>query len=262
MASLARNLRGVRRVQDLGNVLAAFARSLVVAPRLWARLGQCLDSCDGVVLLAPGEARDLIGDVHWSGRNGRLAPNGAPLNVACSRAWSERTLDILVAGRVEPRKRSLEIARCAHALNIAVDFIGPIVAEDSKFGREFAQLARDSEWVRHHGLLQHSRVIEAMGNAKVVLNGSWVECQSLVDIEAAFCGARVVSSRNGNSSDWIPDSIRVVDSESVGDLLHAAVEEAGAVDAPLRPVYPWTWRNAADIVLEMLAGVHESAGPR
>ena len=97
-----------------GASLGALLRTSVWLSRIAWRarplVGIALDSAEAVFTLTAGVGEGLTRDFGWKRRNGVLTPNGIPDAVRDQPTWSERE-GILVVGRIEPRKRSLDLVR-------------------------------------------------------------------------------------------------------------------------------------------------------
>lgn len=232
------------------------------APRatgVWRRVGRALDRADAVALLAPGEGRSIARDTGWGAANGAMVPNGAPAPDPSGTPdvpWHERT-GIAVVGRVEPRKRVLELARRAHEREVPLTVAGAVNAGTGGYARDFEALARTSPWVTWLGALPHAETVALLRRVRVLANASWVEVQSLVELEAATSGAYVVSCGTGNSADWLPGHVRELRDDDVDGLLDAATELAARDRGPGSPAYDWTWRRSAEELLALYRG----AGP-
>nr|WP_219816499.1 hypothetical protein [Arthrobacter sp. Y81] len=105
-------------------------------------------------------------------------------------------------------------------------------------------------WV---GGVEHEEVLDLMGNSRVLLNGSWVEVQSLVDIEGAAAGCWVVVGRGGNSSEWLGASVVAVDTHDVSQLLSKAAEVLQKNVEPSPTDYSHTWEMASEKLAEIYA---------
>ncbi|WP_375387221.1 glycosyltransferase [uncultured Amnibacterium sp.] len=252
--------RAVRAADGPASLAAGVQVALVALaeiPGVWRRAGRVLDRADLVALLAEGEGAALMALSGWHGRNRALVPNGRPDadGGAAGLPWADRPVgSILVVGRIEPRKRQLEVARAADRLRIPVRFIGPHTDEGTALSREFAALAATSPFVLHEGAMPRPDVLARMGASRVLLNASWVEVQSLVDLEAALLGCAVVTSGTGHSAEWLGDVVTDVPDGGIDALLRAAAARA-AGDEPPPPVrYDATWDAAATRLAAAYAG--------
>lgn len=258
LAFSVRTAKKVRSSADCRKWVVTWLRSLPTAATVWRTVGRTLDRVDAVALLAEGERDSLTRDTKWLGRNGKLIPNGKPTrsirgSSEPALAWADRIHDICVVGRIEPRKRQLEIARAAAIQGQRVVFVGHPSASSPRYVADFeAAVAQDPNllWV---GGLEHEEVLDLMGNSRVLLNGSWVEVQSLVDIEGAAAGCWVVVGRGGNSSEWLGGSVVAVDTHDVSRLVLEATDLLRSNLEPIPTDYAHTWEMASEKLADVYA---------
>lgn len=219
---------------------------------MWGRLGSALNQVECVILLAEQERLDLMADSGWTGTNGVIIPNGVPPSEGrANLPWHQRTRNVIVVGRIEPRKRQLEIARVARELGIAVTFVGP--ARDDAYGSAFRQVVASGgscEWL---GPQSAENTVALISTARVLLNASWVEVQSLVDIEAATAGCWVVTSPTGSSREWLGSAVERMDTDDLSILLARAQERASGDRAPVPTSYNQSWAATGEALLNIYA---------
>lgn len=250
LASGARSWLASESLRDRLASLSSLARTALLVPGVWRHVGRELDAAAAVTLLAQGEAAALSADTGWRARNGVLIPNGRPRSEspAVALGWSERDIGVLVVGRVEPRKRQLEVARAAAELGVQVTIVGPLTQPDGAFAAGF-RAAAAAPGVSYLGARTHAEVLALMGRSRVLLNASWVEVQSLVDLEAAFMGCFVVANDGGNSAEWLPEHVTEVGPQ-LSVMLPEAQRLADLSRGPGVPSYPWTWDESGRVLLQ------------
>lgn len=246
---------GYRAIRGAGGPVAAVRAGLAVVrlapvvPSVWRATGRRLDEVAAVALLAEGEGRDLRRLTGWAAGNDLVVPNGRPedLDLDLRNPWSARPAgSIVVVGRIEPRKRQLELARAATRLGIPVRFVGPYADETSGYAVAF-QAVVDEGVVRHDGEKDRAEVLALLGSSRVLVNASWVEVQSLVDLEAATMGCAVVTTRTGHSREWLGAAVTAEDGDDLDALLlRASALAAADAAAPPAVRYDRTWRQAAE----------------
>lgn len=243
----ARNILRVKTSSDTWKWLRSLFWAMPLTLRVWSSVGRALDGVEMVALLAEGERKSLIRDTGWLGKNGLLVPNGAPRisGRGGDREWADRENDVCVVGRVEPRKRQLEVARVASQHGLRIKFVGPASPTSPLYAEEFQSVVASNPNLEWTGGVEHSTVLDVMQNSRVMLNASWVEVQSLVDIEGSAAGCWVVVGRGGNSAEWLPDGTIFVDSHDVDDILAEVVEALRRNSGPAAFNYPHTWEMAA-----------------
>lgn len=208
------------------------------------RVKAALDGAEAIFLLAEAEGESLRREFSWHGQNGKLVPNGRPTPSRELTPWAARPRDsIVVAGRIEPRKRMLELVEAANILGIRLTFYGD-AGEDRHYVEMFSNAVRTgpSTW---HGAVSQSKLIEAMQESRVLVNASWVEVQSLVDLEAATNGCWVVTSPTGYSQSWLPNVILRCPTWRASELVMLARDLASGDRAPGKVEYEQTWMDAA-----------------
>ena len=201
--------------------LATLARAAGRLPFLWRRLGRRLDQTDAVLVLSDGERRWLQEDFGTTGSNIVLTPNGGPEPARAHK----REPRILVVGRIEARKRQLEALRAAEDLGVALTFVGTGSPNQRAYSESFAAAVSQSVKSNWLGALPHAEVTQLMANSTVLLNCSWAEVQSLVDLEAAAAGCWVVSTADGGASkEWLGGAIVELGADDVDAAVKAAEE--------------------------------------
>jgi glycosyltransferase involved in cell wall biosynthesis len=249
LAFLGRGVRTSDTSMQL-SYLRMFIRYGTSVRHIWSRVGRALNSAEKVFLLANGEGNDLKRDTGWLGLNGVLAPNGLPDSkpATSENGNLERNITILCVGRVEPRKRQLELAQAAEESGTPVTFVGA-VNRKTKYGQSFLNVTESSRFSTWIGHLPHPEVIHVMRRSKVLLNASYVEVQSMVDIEASFQGCLVVNTEAGHSREWLTEVHTVPVLAPIKDLLALAkrVSQKEGV-AGLATSYTWTWEKTTLII--------------
>lgn len=241
------------REQGAGVILRGIARAVSSAPGVWSRVGRELNRANAVALLAEGEGTHLKIDTGWGGSNAVLIPNGLPLDVAkdeVSRPWNERTIQLLVVGRIEPRKRQAELAEAAGAMRVPIVFAGALNANTGTYGDRFRRALHPKLGIEWRGRLSHAATIALMGNARVLINSSWVEVQSLVDLEAAHMGCHVVCAAAGNSREWLGEAVHVVEGDP-RNFLEAGRRLVQGNEGPKPSAYSWSWDDATRALLSV-----------
>ena len=240
------------------SALARMARIALAPSNMWRRLGRALDGVAHVALLAESERADLIADTGWHGGNGVVIPNGRPPAAETAAPWHERPRGIIVVGRIEPRKRQLAIAHAAIETGTTVTFVGP-AAEDG-YGHQFRDLVARHPILEWLGPRSATETVALIATARVLLNPSWVEVQSLVDIEAATAGCRVVTSPTGSSHEWLGATVDRVESDDPATLLERARRHATGGIAPPATAYPYDWAAAGARLFDLYAGLIRTRG--
>ena len=239
-------------VRDRKTPVVARVRAGVLAayylPKARRAVGRNLDAASAVFLLAEGEGVSLSRDFYWEGRNRALVPNAVDLHDRAlpliETPWDARSPTLVFVGRIEPRKRALELARAAQTESINLRFVGSTKHAPEPYRRQFESLVQSSPYLDWSDQLQHHEILEVLGRSRVLVNPSWVEVQSLVELEAAIMGCWVVATPGGHSSEWLGGCVQVMPSFSLHQLLCTARQLALSEQGPSACDYDHTWESA------------------
>jgi glycosyltransferase involved in cell wall biosynthesis len=247
LAYVHRTVRDERAgpAERLGLLLRAGRR----LPGVHRRVGAALDAAAAVFVLGVRESEALQTDYGWSRRNEVVAPNGAD-SIPATVPWRDRVPRILVVGRVEPRKRQLDILAAADREGVAVTFVGAANPNAGEYAARFrAAAARSphSEWL---GAVDRAQVLDLMQHSRVLLNFSWAEVQSLVDLEAAAAGCWVVANRTGATAEWLGDGVVTFERDALVEAVREARRRSTAEAGPAALAYDWTWQRTAGVLAE------------
>lgn len=238
---------------DGGARFTAGLRAFAYMPRLRSAVRRRLEGADLVMTLSRTETEALERDFRVEHAKYVITPNGVPRQDGVRNEWLNRKIGIVVVGRIEPRKRSLEVLRAADALGIGVTFIGKVDANSSKYGRQFVseiEKSANSEWL---GVHPHADVARYLGDSRVLLNASLAEVQSLVEIEAAEAGCRVVTTQSGSAQEYVQSVAEIFPAEvELTELLSAAHRAASRLEGPELYSYPHTWTSAVAPLARLL----------
>jgi glycosyltransferase involved in cell wall biosynthesis len=238
-------LADLRMISDSHGSWVAIRTYFVNFSKVYSKrkLGSLLVSNNALQFLAHGEEQSFIKDYRiGSGKlsSRHVIPNGKPnLTVIHKSKIQKSDSSIVVIGRIEPRKRSLELAMLAHEMTIAVTFVGALASDGSQYAEKFLNIIEKSSYVDYLGTRSHSETFDIITRSNVLLNGSFAEVLSLVEIEAAAQGKWIVSSGAGYSDEYVPpNQLRIYPENDLIKGLELASQLA--ISQPIR-------FNAADI---------------
>ncbi|AMY52601.1 hypothetical protein A3L23_01250 [Rhodococcoides fascians D188] len=239
----------LRSAADIGGrpLIASALRNVPRARALWKRVGMALDGAEAVFTLSATERGCLIADTGWSGANEIRIPNGRPDYPGdLTYSWKARSPVLLSVGRIEPRKRQLEAATICASEGIPAKFIGSANPATERYVSDFQKVVRSSPLLTWEGEESHETVVTQMRSSRVFINCSWVEVQSLVDIEANTAGCRIYATDTGSTSEYLFDSTQSYPLDDLRSLLLSASECANESQGVEVSRYPYTWDMAAD----------------
>ena len=132
------------------------------------------------------------------------------------------------------------MARLANELKIQITFVGAIGRKESRYVNQFLREVAKSDIVNYLGAKSHSESVEIMGRSRVLLNASYSEVLSLVEIEAAVQGKFIVSSEVGYSNEYITNGQFVtypwnnlrVGLETASKLANSEITQFNTLDIP------------------------------
>jgi glycosyltransferase involved in cell wall biosynthesis len=187
--------------------------------------GQLMQDCD--LLLPSGQMEmDRIQNDFQVTTPYHIIPNGFPeeyLGIDDS-LFREKCPDlpedfILCIARVAPHKKQVWLARCCQELGLTLVLAGPI--NDSKYFNDL----RTYPNVVYLGTLQGRLLASAYAAAKVHALPSWYEIPGLSSLEAGACGAVVLSTDQGSTTEYFQD-MAVYANPFEEDSLIPALEKA------------------------------------
>lgn len=235
-------------IDDRTDVVRDTIENLRYLPRLRRLIGECLETADVVFTLSRVEEECLKVETHWSGANSVRIKNGAPVVGERGLAWKQRSSDLICIGRIEPRKRQLEIARIAQRLGIHVTFMGGTNEDAPRYAQEFQRVVSSTDSLTWLGQRSAEEVNTKLASSRVLVNASWAEVQSLVDLEALANGCLVYCCLTGSTYEHSPRTTWVYGMDDLERMVASASERAKLDEAPLHPAsdgYDWTWMDAA-----------------
>jgi glycosyltransferase involved in cell wall biosynthesis len=205
---------------------------------------------DSLLLLAVGELEALqldfgIGDCQRS----RVIPNGVDVDPEIT-IDQPRDIDILLVGRVEERKNQLAVLEAlASRPELAIHVVGPLTARSPSYRSAFQELLGKSTNVVWHGSLSPAQIPPIYSRSKVVINASFVEVLSLVEMESLAYGCNLIGSRDGHTAEFFGAFGQFISAEEVSEQLMPLVNSSLAKPPNLEAAdlirREFTWKAAA-----------------
>jgi len=180
-----------------------------------------------------------------------VVPNGAnPAVFTLSDAGARRS-GVLAVGRFEPHKNQLGLIKALRDLDVPLTIIGPVHPHHAEYAAACEKAAGENmEIVTRR--LSHEDLSLWYQRCQVHVLASWFETTGLVSLEAALCGAKVVSTNRGHAKEYLQDDAWYCDPARPSTIRRAV---AKALSAPPnsslrhRVLEKYTWRHAAQATL-------------
>lgn len=212
---------------------------------------EALNLCS-VIGIAEGEIETINKDYEIAIENYSIVKNGVNVvsNFPHLDSEGERSIDILIAGRVEPRKNTLNIARYFSNKNYNVKFVGALNDNFPEYCNEFKNLVSKSQNITYLGKVNPEEMISLYCQSKIHLSGSWFEVASLVDLESYAYGCHVISSVFGHTKDYLGENIKYINPNQF-DSLEKLVDELLVTPNDLASQFAYilenyTWKKSAE----------------
>lgn len=151
---------------------------------------------------------------------------------------------LVCAGRVEPHKNQLGLIRATNGMDLTI--VGPAHPDHPGYAIKCKDVAGPR--VRFVDALEPSQLADLFRTSAVHVLPSFFETTGLVNLEAALCGAAIVSTDRGYASEYFGHEAAYCDPSSSGSI-RAAVDRAyrKGSSMPLRDVIAdrFSWSEAA-----------------
>ncbi len=157
-----------------------------------------------------------------------------------------RDTSVLYVGRFEPHKNQLGLIRALRRRPYRLTLVGAVHPHHQRYFQRCTSAA--SSRVEFLGPVAHAELPRYYGGAAVHALPSWYETTGLVSLEAAACGAKVVSTDRGYAREYLREDAWYCDPVDLHSIA-SAVDQA--VDAPFdgalreRVRTEFTWEQAA-----------------
>lgn len=177
---------------------------------------ESIENSLGIIYIANGEMKNLVKDYGLDEnccseysviRNGISQYFVDKINmISCDKSSVKisRDIDIIICGRIEPRKNQLSILKKLIDSKLTIRFIGDINRNNTKYCNEFLSLIGSTENdIKYLGKVTPDEMFDYYLRSKICLSASWFEVSSLVDIEAFAAGCEVLPSSEGHSQELL-----------------------------------------------------------
>lgn len=164
---------------------------------------------------------------------------------------------LITMGTITERKRSLEIARMAHAAKATVLFVGKPYSESSDYWRKFQALVDDKhvKHVRHTDDL--GELIELIRGARGYVLNSYYENWCLAAHEAIACGIPLLLPDQRWSRERFGDQAWYFPSTTQGKIDRLAGFYQQSPDLPVPDVKLYSWVDVAEQLKDLYVSLTE-----
>lgn len=167
-------------------------------------------SVNGVIYISEGEKKSVHQDFNCVARRSVVAYNAVDISETVP-TESIRDIDIVVVGRIEPRKNQLRIAKIFSSRSDHIIFIGAANRNSDDYSGDFIESIElsNNKNMKYVGVLPHAEVLQFMRRSRLLLNASYFEVNPLIDLEAALAGCEVITTMNSYTRESIPGVVEV-----------------------------------------------------
>ncbi|WP_448107018.1 glycosyltransferase [Pseudomonas azerbaijanoccidentalis] len=161
-----------------------------------------------------------------------------------------RDIDIMVVGRIEPRKNILKIAEALKGTGYKVVFAGKENANHKKYCAEFKEIISAHANLQYLGELNHEQLSYHYKRSKINLSNSWFEVVSQVDLEATSLGCKPIVSAASALFDYFSSPPLRLEPDCSHQEILSSIESA--LEEEYRPriksTFTLDWENVTDLL--------------
>ncbi|VEI18110.1 glycosyltransferase, MSMEG_0565 family [Serratia plymuthica] len=174
-----------------------------------------------------------------------------------------RDIDVLICGRIEPRKNSIALVNYFKSKELHVAFAGSMNPNAKSYCKTFVELVGESENIEYLGRINPSYMPALYSRAKINLSASWFEVASLVDLEAYAYGCHVISSENGHTKNYLGEKALYISPLNI-ELLDIILPKCLMVESDKISQYEYiksnfTWERAGETLIDALCNLKEKS---
>jgi len=210
---------------------------------------EILDYSHFVLPLSLSEFNILQGDYDYrcAPTKMRVLQNAITFREYQSKPIQDRTVDVVVVGRIESRKNQLKIARALRNTKYKVIFVGDANSNHRAYFEQFIDVINDSPNLKYLGKVDQLSLAEIYKNTRVCLSNSWFEVVSQVDLEASSLGCKIVVSKASAIFDYFEDDLLSLAPDCQCSDILSIVEQAlcNSYQPRIKDGYNKTWKQIA-----------------
>lgn len=183
----------------------------------------------------------------------RVVPNAADpsrFNMDGDSVLPGRTL-VVYSGRIEPRKNQLGLIQAMKGMGLPLWIVGPTHQDHEVYVRKCQ--AEIDKTMRILPAVSHDQLVKIYRSAKVHVLPSYGETTGLSSLEAALCGANIVTTDRYFTRDYFGDLAwycQYHSRKSIRQAVMAAYESEWRPQLRQRILDNYTWEHTAQATLE------------
>ena len=204
---------------------------LMPLPNIYTYRKRIYDTADILVAASEAEKNQIVRNFYLDESKFRVIPLGINSEMAeigpdlFKREYGLRDF-VLEVGRISTHKGQARLIEALKGTGLDLVLIGDIMPDDENIKKEFQELVRVNEWVHYLGSIPNNTdlLASAFAAAKVHVLPSYGESTGIVNLEAAACGANVVSVRNEPIYEYLGEEPIYCNPLSIESIREAVIE--------------------------------------
>jgi glycosyltransferase involved in cell wall biosynthesis len=163
---------------------------------------------------------------------------------------------VLQVGRISQYKGQVALIESLKGSGMDLVFIGDIMPDEKETRERFLALVEENEWIHYLGSMEHDSetLASAYCAAKVHALPSHSESVGNVNLEAASCGANIVTLRNEAIYEYLGDYAIYCDPFSTESIRESVMEAMGRprqTELRERVLREFSWDKIADELIQI-----------
>ncbi|RLM26398.1 hypothetical protein BIY29_06160 [Brenneria alni] len=248
----------IRGIKDKKLLFPAIRQFFINYP---LAIKKIINNSAALITIAEKERESIEKDFSVSLHDFFIVHNGVDLAEIGNYPWNKRDIDVLVAGRIEPRKNALAIAKSLANLNCNVSFVGALNQNSKKYCEQFQKVIDETDNLKYLGKVNSREMVELYSRSKVSLSASWFEVASLVDLEAYAYGCHVISSSNGYTNSYLGQRVNYLNPTEIENafslISSLLLKETDNLEQYKFISESFTWNKAAEHLIFGLKTIFE-----
>ena len=184
-----------------------------------------------------------------------IIQNGITYDACHLNPCRDREIDVLVVGRVEPRKNQVKLAKILSMTDYKVVFVGAENDNHARYFDSFVDTVNAGKNLSYVGKKDYDELQEIYLNAKVSLSNSYFEVVSQVDLEAVTLGCKPIVSEGSAIFDYFQGDVLSLHPDcTASDVLLQLQNAFSSAYAPsLKDSYYLSWAQVVDKLSKIYA---------